>query len=270
MPVPKFARNDMLVSSPTRWPVLCREAWIDSLGRLRDSRALILRDAESFHEAAIAVEHVGQALTGEIQNGLRKYESALCRLVIEARAAREDEFKRLFQVIREARNMAVHEGAWARHLNGRLAELLSILEESIMNTLEIEKGTLLVSDLMVRTPVSAESWQPVYFARRAMLANSFSNLPLLHNGEWRFLSDVAVMRYLGSAVDNKHRRTLLGCSIGEAHASGTIALQGATCVDASTRVAEARQRINHLPLLITEKFGDQDRLVGIITAFDLL
>lgn len=105
--------------------------WVDCLGRLRDARALILRDAESFYEAATGLERVGQVLSGRIRNGLAGYEEDLLELATTTGRHEPAETARLFNVVREARNMAVHEGAWARHLSTRLVDLLMILEEAI-------------------------------------------------------------------------------------------------------------------------------------------
>jgi CBS domain-containing protein len=236
---------------------------------MRDARALILRDAESFHEAATVLEHVGQIISGKIGSGLGQFKSELIALTVRSGSVTHDEASRLFRVVREARNMAVHEGAWARHLSTRLVDLFLILEEAIMNVLSESKPPLLVSDVMVRSPVVAEAWQPVSFARRTMLTNSFSTLPIHYDGSWRFVTDVAVLRYLPDPSDAGHKDRL-AAKIGDAVAEGRLALLDAPCTDQSTPVSEARRLVDHLPLLITERFGDRTQLVGILTAFDLL
>jgi hypothetical protein len=250
-------------------PIVCPEALIGCLSQLREARALILRDAESFHEAATVLEHVGQITAGTMLPGLEKYERDLRGLATLLEGTSDDEIARLLRVVREARNMAVHEGAWARHLSTRLIDLFLVLEEAVITKMSDLKPTLLVTDVMVRGPLIAESWQPVSFARRAMLANSFSTLPIFSEGAWRFVTDTGLLRYLSGST-GPARRERLGASIGGAVADGKLALADAKCTGPLTTTEEARRIIEHLPLLVTETLGDQVRLVGILTAFDLL
>jgi hypothetical protein len=58
-------------------------------------------------------------------------------LAKQANQQDEESNRRLFNVVREARNKAVHDGAYARHLNGRLVDLLLLLEEAIMTNMQI-------------------------------------------------------------------------------------------------------------------------------------
>lgn len=121
------------------------------LASLRDAPALVLRDGESFREASTVLEHIGQIVGGKIGNGLKDHEEAIVNLRKRAGQDDEESMRRLFNVVREARNMAVHEGAYARYLNGRLVDLMLLLEEAIMTMERVEY-------LMVRTPVAAEPW----------------------------------------------------------------------------------------------------------------
>src|SRR5436190_8510800 len=121
---------------------------VDFLGRIRASRALVLQDSESFREASTVLEHIGQVVGGKIGSGLKDYQAAIVSLANHAGEPKEqEEIKRSFNVVREARNKAVHDGAYARHLNSRLIDLLLLLEEGIVMNMDR------VEDLMVRTPV---------------------------------------------------------------------------------------------------------------------
>lgn len=151
------------------------DEWPYYLFLCREARALILKDAESFHEAAIALEQIGRMLMGRIANGLGGYKDVLLELMTEAGKNNITENERLFDVIKDARNMSVHEGAIARHLSTRLSDIFLIIEEAIM------MKVLRVGDIMVRNPVVAESWQMISQARREMLSNSFSCLPIFHH-----------------------------------------------------------------------------------------
>ena len=85
--------------------------WSDCLTRLREARALVLRDAEYFHEAAMTLERIGQVLCGKVRNGLGHYADELVELARGNRSTEDNEVRRLFDTVKEARNLAVHEGA---------------------------------------------------------------------------------------------------------------------------------------------------------------
>ena len=61
---------------------------------------------------------------------------------------------------------------------------------------------------MVRSPVTAEPWQPLSFVRQLMLTNSFSILPVLMPDGWRVVTDAQVAAYLraGAGPDDRKRR----------------------------------------------------------------
>jgi CBS domain-containing protein len=235
------------------------------LENLRSARALILRDSESFHEASTLLEHIGQILSGQIRGGLGQYQREIIELACRNPAVVRGQMERLFNVVRNARNMAVHQGAWARHLNTRLVDLFLVLEEAIVSAMTH------VEDLMVRTPVAAYGWQRVADVRKAMLANSFSAIPLQSKtGEWRLLSDTAVVRMLNGAHSTAERNRLLAMRIDSAIEQGLIHPDLPTCCRPTTLISEVVPKMNNLPILVVEGEGDSQRLVGILTAFDLL
>lgn len=57
-----------------------------------------------------------------------------------------------YEIVREARNTALHEGALARHLTVNAVELSLVLEEAIMSR------CYRVGDFMVRNPMCAYLW----------------------------------------------------------------------------------------------------------------
>jgi CBS domain-containing protein len=238
---------------------------IDFLTRLRDARALVLKDAESFHTAAGVLEYIGQILKGGMGNGLGAYRDEIFDLATVTGRFDHATISRLFKVVREARNDVVHDGAFVRHMSTRLVDLIVILEESVM----AEMTT--VGDVMVRTPVSVEPWQLVWHARRLMLENSFSNLPMLIADEnvkrWVFVSDVAVMTFLGPSNErDKSRRSK---TLDQARKEG-LRLDKADCCVETELVIEIIPRLERGPLLVTATQAGSDRLVGIVSAFDLL
>ena len=239
---------------------ISRESKVELLTKLRTARYLVLRDAEAFHEAATCLEHIGQVVCGEIRNGLESYRKEILALAQQTKRHNDEDISRLFKVVREARNDAVHVGAHARHLNTRLIDLLLILEEAITSS------TLAVKDLMVRTPVVAESWHLVAHVRNAMLANSFSTLPIWERTEsggcWWILTDTALMKY--KRVAGKKDMT-----VEKAVSQGWLPLESATCVQPDTPITEVVEKMNHLPILVTDATCES-RLLGIVSAFDLI
>lgn len=241
---------------------------VEFLARLRDARALVLRDGESFREASTVLEHIGQVIGGKIGIGLKDHEAAIVSLATGARQTDEASVGRLFNVVREARNKAVHDGAYARHLNGRLLDLLLLLEEAIMTNMDR------VEDLMVRNPVSAEPWHLVSHVRKMMLTNSFSCIPILKaktgKDRWMLLRDAALMQWIRSEPNKKKQRERLAMPVGEAITNHELAVKGAICCGGEISIADLLTRMNDDPTLVTEKIEGQERLLGIITAFDLL
>ena len=243
---------------------IIQNEWVSCLSNLRDARALILRNAESFHEAATALEQVGQVLSGKIRNSLSKYEPELLELTTVTGRHEITETARLFNVIREARNDAVHEGAWARHLNSRLIDLFLILEESIMSKLTC------IEDIMVRNPVIAEPWHMVAHIRKTMLANSFSFLPILWAGEWHFVSDTMIMRYLHGASNRDDKKERLQKQIQYVIQAGEIKPTPAVYCPPKNTIVQLLAEMVDGPILVVEEAGGTSRLLGIVTSFDLL
>lgn len=237
---------------------------IGCLNILRDARALALRDAESFHEAAMALEQVGQIVCGEIRLGLSKYKDELIEVANESSQHDPADTSRLFDVVRDARNMAVHEGAWARHLNSRLVDLFLILEEALMAKLTR------VEDIMVRTPLVAELWHMIAQVRKAMLANSFSYLPVCLNGEWMIVSDSSIMRLLRSATSETQKRSLLAMQVGKAIESSSIEVKRAICCRPHETVDQLLTVLQDQPVLVTDDINGDSRLLGLVMSFDLL
>jgi CBS domain-containing protein len=240
------------------------------LGRLRDARALVLRDGEAFHEAAIALEQIGQVIGNEVRNGLGCYRDTLLDLAEKTGRHEKTGTARLFEAVKEARNMAVHEGAWARHLSSRLIDLFLILEEALMKSQTAE-------DIMVRSPVIAETWHSVAQVRREMLANSFSCLPIFHDGSWKIIPDSDIMKYLRRSSnftkwgdiqsENKQR---LSATIADAISEVALKpLEAKHCLPSST-IPELVNIMSHNPVLVIEVIGKVKRIVGIVTPFDLL
>lgn len=161
----------------------------------------------------------------------------------------------------------MHLGAAARHLTTHAIDLSLRIEEVLI------MASVCVRDFMVVHPVCCEFWQPLQFIRKTMVENSFSNLPVCgeENGKvvWWLLSDYSLARYLGR-TDFNSRTQRLKESLGEAVKSDEAKKQlliKATVVRPDDSV-ESVLSSKH-PALVCESRNPK-RLLGIITAFDLL
>jgi hypothetical protein len=137
--------------------------------QFRDARAVALADAEGFQELLFCIERFGTRLTdsvcsleyykGSIVNFARG--SALAESVPRNIGNLLTPFPRLCEMVKEARNEALHHGAFARNLTSSAIQLALVLEDALM----ADRHT--VGDYMVRGPVCAEPWNPlVSFASR--------------------------------------------------------------------------------------------------------
>ncbi len=236
---------------------------IELLEQLRDARALIQRDAEAFQRAALTLEHLGQVIGGKIRFGLQDYKEKVLSLFDVHLKEQRGEASRLFDVVRESRNTAVHDGAWIRHLNTRLIDLFLLLENAILSEMRI------LSDVMVRSPVVAEPWHLVAHARKLMLSNAFSTLPIFIGGEWNLLTDEAIAHGT-CGHERKTRNKLLSTPIEEAVGRRWLVLNKAEKRQPDQIVVELFKDRIKWPLLVVDKIGATERLIGIVTPFDLL
>ncbi|HEV7904539.1 MAG TPA: hypothetical protein VGO96_11915 [Pyrinomonadaceae bacterium] len=239
--------------------------------QLREARAVALRDAEGFGEIIFVLERLGSLLSDKI--GLGKKADSIIKQANESSLAEKipnewrglhTPFPTLYKLVQDARNTAMHEGAFARHLTTHAIELSIILEHALM------KDIAQVCDFMVRNPVSASLWQPLSFIRQSMLINSFSYLPVLvGNVEpvWKLISDLEVARYLRSEDQSMRERLALSIEKAIVQPSG-INLQSPKVCDPEFPVAKLFAEWDGLPILIKTKSSND--LLGIVTAFDLL
>lgn len=231
----------------------------------RDARHQAFQDSEGFQQILFALERLGSFLSGTTK-GLGKYENAIKEIAEESPFANEipnqwrgyhSPFRSLYELVRDARNDALHQGAYARHLTNHAVQLALIIEDALM----VKSKN--ISDFMVREVVQAEEWQPVSFARQQMLANSYSYLPIRYKGEWNLISDAAILKYV-----HPERKTRLTDRIGDAISKG-LQLETARCVEPNDSIELVIKDLGEKPVLVIDPLGP-DRLVGITSAFDLL
>ena len=275
------------------------------LDEVRTARAQAQKNSEDFASLLISFERLGAylaidddgAIARKNPGGLGEYEFALGQLAqysvlgdgsIEDGSRRwHSSFETLFGLVKDARNSALHEGAKARHLTEHAIELAHLFEEALRR---MPDELTSVGDLMVRSVLIAEEWQPISFVRQAMLTNSFSYLPLFIDGQWKLFSDNFVARYLQKATSKAHRRALMAKTIEKAvKESQGLPLPIALTVkdtDPITKLfdhtSEDEKAILDAGMVLVLDSGrlvqneqpdecrSRELLVGVITAFDLI
>jgi CBS domain-containing protein len=141
-------------------------------------------------------------------------------------------------------------------------------------------NSLLVSDLMIESPVCAEVWQPIGFIRQQMLANSYSYLPVL-DGTWKIVSASSVARFLGRDATGAARNELLAMPLQDAAKMAPDLLKVAAneeispdagLPDALTKLESADVLLVIDPQEVNSENGKSEtrKILGILTAFDLL
>jgi CBS domain-containing protein len=239
----------------------------------RDARAAALRDSEDFAGIVYAIERLGSFLLQAVED-LSRYRGDIIRVAEHSPLHRlpktlhgwNPPFNRLFKHLIEARNDALHQGAFARHLTTHAIQVSLILEDALMD------GIDKVCDYMITNVITASRWQPLSFVRQQMLVNSFSFLPILdQTGEPtnELISDCSLASYLRNS-----RKERLAQQLGEAvEKHGLTLLDTATCrpTDKLNDVLnEEKVKNQRLPILVVNEEEGQKRLLGIVTAFDLL
>jgi len=242
--------------------------------QFRQGRAVALRDAEAFHEIIFTLERFGAFLYRKVSN-LGQYKEKIteqaCPSPMACEIPRElpefhTPFSSLYQLVRDARNSALHEGAYARHLTTHAVELSLVLEDALMN------GYDQVRHFMVRNPVCAYPWQPLSFIRQTMLVNSFSYLPVLltenDKTNWWLISDLLLARYLRCPSDQTTLKQRLMQTLDDVIKTKGIELHQPYICNPSDSISAVLEKSNGFPILVESK--ETSQLLGILTSFDVL
>jgi hypothetical protein len=238
--------------------------------QFRQARARALQDAEGFQDTIFVLERFGVYLTGRTLD-LGKYKKGIEHQAIKSPLADDipdqhatwhSKFATIYETVRNARNDALHQGAFARHLTNSVIQLALVLEDALMSN-----GST-TGEFMVREPICASYWQPLSFVRQQMLKNSFTYLPILSDKEshqgWLLVSDYHVAHYLRLG----DRKARLANTLEAAISEGLVVDLADTCF-ADTSVEEALKVSKGKPLIVTDR-EHPDRMVGIVAPFDLL
>lgn len=240
----------------------------------RRARASVQGDAEAFDEVIHVLERLGEQCSGA-GDGLGKYTTSIAELAARSPLggavphqlpkyhARPIE---MLEHVRRARNDAMHQGAVARHLAAQVTEVAIVLEDALM------AEEALVRDFMVENPVRAESWHPISWIRRTMLVNSFSFLPVRierdSGASWEVISDEAIAKFVRSEGSTRAREERLLLTLDEAIRSGGLATRPVDRSRPQEPLERLVTRVSTWPVLVCS--DEQDALVGILTAFDVL
>ncbi len=244
--------------------------------RFRAARYAALADAEGFGEICFALEALGLRLLGQraalgaYKKRIGEYakKSPVLNELARASPSRFKNFDSLYQIVNAARNDAMHLGAYARHATEAAIELCIGLEEALMS--EVKNRT--VANVMVKSPITVEPWQPIAHARQLMLMHSFSFLPVRVQDKWSLLSELGLAKFLNVVRDKKTTR--LGLTIEVAQSEGlelipaqSLLLSAKTSVDEILRDAKLKDG----PMLwLVEDDLRKDHLAGVLSPFELM
>ncbi len=250
-------------------PDLTAEQAAHYLNQLREARATALGDAEGFGALFQAIESLGRYLAGGKGKGLGDYCDDLRKLAAfnlsENWAVKH--FDPVFTLAKEARNSAVHEGAYARIITQHAVDLALLLEESLMQL------TPLAKHFMIGHPMTVAAWQTLREARQLMLRNSFSYLPIQYEGKWQLLADYKLVEFMqahcvthgGTRRQRDERDAVLNQRIEVATKSNDQFLELTSCESIGPD-EPIPAGVCQAPILVVEN----GTLLGLISPFDRL
>jgi hypothetical protein len=268
----------MMASSPKDLPVTLPELdaaeWLFFRDRLREARYGALADAEGFQQMCFAFEALGARLRND-SGTLERYQRFLSQLVLRSTPVGYQDFDVLYEALKQARNDAMHTGAYARHAAESAVGLSLLVEEAILSQLSKKehRARTKVAHFMVRTPVAVEPWHTVGHARRLMLLNSFSFLPIFWGGKWHLLSDMDMAKMFQS-LDQAVRNRVAATTLEEVlnRSEPMLNPRAAAIVDVD-RDVKTLLNGDHpgLWLVVNAKEGDGlKQLVGVLSPFELM
>ena len=187
------------------------------LTHLRQARALVSHDAEALHLGTLTLERIAHIAGANVGFTLGQCAPHVLSLLAESPGTDQNSGRELFETVRQARNMAIHGGAWVRHHTTRLVDLFLLLEQAISTKMKV------IEQIMVRAPLEAKPWHVLGHARNDMLRNSFSALPIfigpVGNQRWKLLRDEGIVRLI-SGEHRPRREEILSQPIAQAIANG--------------------------------------------------
>jgi hypothetical protein len=263
---------------------ISREAALSFRDQLREARLKAQADAEAFDGIVFVLERLGCYLR-KAQGDLGRYRpyiiglascSALFHAAPDASLEPHTPFPVLYDRVKVARNSKMHGGDSARIATQHADQLAQVLEDALMRP-NGQNNHDQVGDFMARNPTCAALWHPLNFIRQAMLANSFSYLPVNTGTEakasWQLVSDRELVKYLRLRPDGVLLRSLLVQRLEQAltgNGPELVLIEAQTCgpSNAVKQVLADRPDWDGRPILVTR--GNSHELLGILTPYDLL
>ena len=114
---------------------------------------------------------------------------------------------------------------------------------------------LTADDVMASPVATADPCDTLYDVRVTMLGYGYSSLPVRAAGQWRWITD----KWLVEAI-RAHR---VETKLSEVTENPIESVEPATPIDRAQTIAEVKT-----PALVVE--GEDERAVGVVTAFDIL
>ena len=241
----------------------------DEFRKARDSA---LKDTEGYQQILFVLERMGSYLLKK-KGDLWKYQCCISKLVeqncpsfLKPSNDYHIKFDRLYEMVRNGRNDALHQGAVARIMTSHSVQLSMMIEDTLMAVAMSEK----ISEYMVKNPMCAHEWQPISFIRQIMLENSFSHIPFYREEQkkWHVISDLDVAKF--HHMEKNKLASTLKCCI----ESKKITPRKATVVSPDKPVCEVLKCTDDCtddkgwPVLV--KRDDYQELLGILTPYDLM
>lgn len=260
-----------------RWARMPVERLVSFRRHLAAARAAAHADSEGLAPLAIALEEIGAACLGKGVS-LRRYREPIRKcLGLKHEIARK--YTELFDSVTQGRNAGMHEGAWVRHVAMNGVELAIIIEDALAETImerqkrsgDIGPAVWRVEHFMVSEPVCARRWHTISHVRRVMLSHSFSFLPMWmsETSSWGLLWDHALAEWLGVHGQERCQKQQLSLDEAISASPGLVVEYTATPLFLDADRDSALVATKRGPGLVVDR-SHPDRLLGIVTAFDLL
>ena len=243
---------------------LSSEAALFFAREMRDARAKALADAEGWQDLIYVFERLAKFATRSQKTtiGNRDAKSIFSDIINHGFPRAHQQRLLLDQVI-EGRNSEFHGGAAARRFARHCVEFSFLLEDGLKNFMNKTLGSIMSSPV-----ISVEPWQMQADVRRLMLENSFTWVPIKEGNIWRVASDHALVVFLRDNREAIYSKTLRDSLAGSNpfHAP-TL---GIFNENTETNHEVLQEALAQGPVLVSAEGISPDRVVGIVTAFDLL
>jgi len=140
--------------------------------------------------------------------------------------------------------------------------------------LRVEWEKLTAEDLMTPNPLEAKPWHSFGMVRDAMIANSFSHVPIWWKDEWRLISERTMCRLVQRArvkkCDLRSKRLDAAVALGGAKEIIADALIGQQTITVPPAKPATELALDSGCLLVVRDREYSAELVGIITAADVI